>query len=129
MKTKNQTVIREYLQALNKVLICKRAVKRAILDEIRMQIGEVEQRFPTLTQEDLYREIGLPEEVTRSFESREDMGAIREKAKKYESNRIICCAIAFVAVVAIAFTAILITSQDDYRSETYVNSDIEEITS
>ena len=129
MKTKNQTVIREYLKALNKVLICKRAVKRAILDEIRMQIGEVEQRFPTLTKEDLYREIGLPEEVARGFESREDMGVIREKAKKYESNRIICGAIAFVAVVAIAFTAILITSQDDYRSDTHVNSNIEEITS
>ena len=129
MKTKNQTVIREYLQALNKVLICKRAVKRAILDEIRMQISELEQRFPTLTREDLYREIGLPEEVVRGFESREDMGVIREKAKKYERNRIICCAIAFVAVVAIAFTAVLITSQDDYRSDTHVNSNIEEFTS
>ena len=129
MKTKKQTVIREYLQALNKVLICKRAVKRAILDEIRMQISELEQRFPTLTREDLYREIGLPEEVVRGFESREDMGVIREKAKKYERNRIICCAIAFVAVVAIAFTAVLITSQDDYRSDTHVNSNIEEFTS
>ena len=129
MKTKNQTVIREYLQALNKVLICKRAVKRAILDEIRMQIGEVEQRFPTLTQEDLYREIGLPEEVARGFESREDMEGIRVKAKRYERNRIICCIVVFMAVVAIAFTAILITSQDDYRSDTHVNSDIEEITS
>ena len=129
MKTQNQTVICEYLQALNKVLVCKRTVKKAILDEIKVQIGEVEQRFPTLTQEDLYREIGLPEEVARGFESREDMRVIREKAKKYESNRIICCAIAFVAVVAIAFTAILITSQDDYRSDTHVNSNIEEFTS
>ena len=129
MKTKNQTVIREYLQALNKVLVCKRTVKKAILDEIKMQIGEVEQRFPTLTKEDLYREIGLPEEVARGFESREDMGVIREKAKKYERNRIICCAVAFVATVAIVFTAVLITSQDDYRSDTHVNSNIEEITS
>ena len=129
MKTKKQTVIREYLQALNKVLICKRAVKRAILDEIRMQISELEQRFPTLTREDLYREIGLPEEVVRGFESREDMGVIREKAKKYERNRIICCAIAFVATVSRVFTAVLITSQDDYRSDTHVNSNIEEITS
>ncbi len=129
MKTQNQTVICEYLQALNKVLVCKRAVKKAILDEIRMQIGEVEQRISTLTQEDLYREIGLPEEVARGFESREDMRGTREKAKKYERNRIICCAIAFVAVIAIVLAAVLITSQDDYRSDTHVNSNIEEITS
>ena len=129
MKTKKQTVIREYLQALNKVLVCKRAVKKAILDEIKMQIGEVEQRFPTLTQEDLYREIGLPEEVARGFESREDMEGIRAKAKKYERNRLLCGVIAIMAAVSIVFAAVLITSQDDYYSDTHVNTSIEEFTS
>ncbi len=129
MKTQNQKVICEYLQAMNKILVCKRTVKKAILDEIRMQIGEVEQRFPTLTREDLYREIGLPEEVAQGFESRENMGVIREKAKKYERNRIICCVIAIMAAVTIVLAAVLITSQDDYRSDTHVNSNIEEITS
>ena len=128
MKTKKQTVIREYLQALNKVLVCKRAVKKAILDEIKMQIGEVEQRFPTLTQEDLYREIGLPEEVARGFESREDMEGIRAKAKKYERNRLLCGVIAIMAAVSIVFAAVLITSQDDYYSDTHVNTSIEEFT-
>ena len=129
MKTKKQTVIREYLQSLNNVLVCKRAVKKAILDEIKMQIGEVEQRFPTLTQEDLYREIGLPDEVARGFESREDMGVIREKAKKYERNRLLCGVIAIMAAVSIVFAAVLITSQDDYYSDTHVNTSIEEFTS
>lgn len=129
MKTQNQTVICEYLQALNKVLVCKRAVRKAILDETRMQINEVEQRFPVLTWEDLYREIGLPEEVARGFESRKDMEMIRAKAKKYERNRIVCCVIAFVALVVVVFATVLITSQDDYRSDTRVNSEMEEITS
>lgn len=129
MMIQNKTVISEYLKALNKVLVCKGAVKKAILEEIGIQIGEVEQRFPTLTREDLYREIGFPEEVARGFENREDMEGVRVKAKKYERNRIICCIIAIIAVVAIIFAAVLITSQDDYRSDTHVNSDIEEITS
>ena len=128
MKAQNQTGIREYLQALNKALVCKRAVKKAILDEIKMQIGEVEQRFPTLTQEDLYREIGLPEEVARGFESREDMEGIRAKAKKYERNRLLCGVIAIMAAVSIVFAAVLITSQDDYYSDTHVNTSIEEFT-
>ena len=128
MKTKKQTVIREYLQALNKVLICKRAVKRAILDEIKIQISELEQRLPTLTPEDLFREIGSPEEIARGFESREDMEGIRAKAKKYERNRLLCGVIAIMAAVSIVFAAVLITSQDDYYSDTHVNTSIEEFT-
>ena len=129
MKTKKQTVIREYLQALNKVLVCKRTVKKAVLDEIKVQIGEVEQRVPVLTQEILYKEIGLPEEVARGFESREDIDVIRAKAKKYERNRITCCLVAFAAAVVILFATVLIISQDDYYSDTHVNSSIGEITS
>ena len=129
MKAQNQTGIREYLQALNKALVCKRAVKRAILDEIKIQISELEQRLPTLTSEDLFREIGSPEEIARGFESREDMEGIRAKAKKYERNRLLCGVIAIMAAVSIVFAAVLITSQDDYYSDTHVNSNIEEFTS
>ena len=128
MKAQNQTGIREYLQALNKALVCKRAVKKAILDEIKIQISELEQRLPALTPEDLFREIGSPEEIVRGFESREDMEGIRAKAKKYERNRLLCGVIAIMAAVSIVFAAVLITSQDDYYSDTHVNTSIEEFT-
>ena len=53
--------------------------------------------------EDLYREIGSPEEIAHSFESRDDIEQIKVRTKKLHIIVAICAVIALLIISALVY--------------------------
>lgn len=129
MKNKNHRIIRAYVKEIKKTITCSGDIKKAVLHEIAEEALEMASQNPELTAQDLYREIGSPQEIAQGFESRADMEKIMKSAAKYKRIKYICVASCIVAALAASITVSVILSDDDYSSTTHVNSHIEEVTS
>ncbi len=128
MKTRenNKKIISLYLKQLNASLICSTNMKKAFICEIKHQIAELENQVQVFTMEDLHREIGSPDEIARSFESRDDIEKLKEKAKKYKKAKIICWVSLILAIVAITVSIVVVHSNKKYHSEINMNTYIKE---
>lgn len=129
MKNKNRRIVQGYVKELRKTLTCSNDVKKEILHEIELQVLELENRIQVLTIDDLYNEIGSPQEIAQGFDSKTDIEQIRKNAVKYRKAKIICliCAVLALVVGVIAFA--IVSANDDYHSSIQSNSTIEEVIS
>ena len=101
-------------------------MKKAFICEIKHQIAELENQVQVFTMEDLHREIGSPDEIARSFASRDDIEKLKEKAKKYKKAKIICWVSLILAIVAITVSIVVVHSNKKYHSEINMNTYIKE---
>ncbi|MBQ9780052.1 MAG: hypothetical protein IJW00_03810 [Clostridia bacterium] len=129
MKKQNNKIVNEYIKEISKALTCSKDMKTALLHELEQQARELESKVQSLTADDLYNEIGSPQEIALGFESRADIEAIKKNATKYRKAKIICLISSILAVIAVVIAIVIICSNDDYYSDTQVNSTIEEVTS
>lgn len=133
MKTKitkiNNRIVRNYIREISKELTCSKDIKKALLHEIELQALDLESSRPVLTIDDLYNEIGSPQEIAQGFESRTDIEKIKKIAAKYKITKYICLTSCLIVIIVATVAAVVIISSDDYSSNTHVNSNIEEVTS
>ena len=129
MKNKNRKIVLGYVKELRKTLTCSNDVKKAILHEIELQVLELENRIQVLTIDDLYNEIGSPQEIAQGFDSKTDIERIRKNAAKYRKAKIICLICAILALIAVVIAFAIVSANDDYHSSIQSNSTIEEVTS
>lgn len=97
----NNKIINLYLKEIKDKLLCPNNVKKAFLKEIRQNIADAE--IDIVSIEDLYREIGSPEEIARSFESRDDIEKIKARAKRFHIIVAICAVIALFIISALVY--------------------------
>lgn len=129
MKIKNRKIVQGYVKELRKTLTCSNHVKKAILHEIELQVLELENRLQVLTIDDLYNEIGSPQEIAQGFDSKTDIEKIRKNAAKYRKAKIFCLICAILVLIAVVIAFAIVSANDDYHSSIQSNSTIEEVTS
>ncbi len=129
MKTKRNKAVHGYIREINKSLTCSKDMKKALLHEIEQQVLELEDRIQVPTIDDLYNEIGSPQEIAQGFESKTDIEAIKKKSTKYRKAKTICLISSILAIIVTVIAIVAVCSNDDYYSNTQVNSAIEEVTS
>ena len=120
---KNNKIINLYLKEIKDKLLCPNNAKKAFLKEIRQNISNAE--IDVVSIEDLYREIGSPEEIARSFESRDDIEKIKVRTKKLHIIVAICAVIALLIISALVY---IVKEAIDYGSitvDTSYNSNTE----
>lgn len=120
---KNNKIINLYLKEIKDKLLCPNNAKKAFLKEIRQNISNAE--IDIVSIEDLYREIGSPEEIARSFESRDDIEKIKVRTKKLHIIVAICAVIALLIISALVY---IVKEAIDYGSitvDTSYNSNTE----
>ena len=120
---KNNKIINLYLKEIKDKLLCPNNAKKAFLEEIRQNISNAE--IDVVSIEDLYREIGSPEEIAHSFESRDDIEKIKVRTKKLHIIVAICAVIALLIISALVY---IVKEAIDYGSitvDTSYNSNTE----
>ena len=120
---KNNKIINLYLKEIKDKLLCPNNAKKAFLEEIRENISNAE--IDVVSIEDLYREIGSPEEIAHSFESRDDIEKIKVRTKKFHIIVAICAVIALLIISALVY---IVKEAIDYGSitvDTSYNSNTE----
>ena len=120
---KNNKIINLYLKEIKDKLLCPNNAKKAFLKEIRENISNAE--IDVVSIEDLYREIGSPEEIAHSFESRDDIEKIKVRTKKLHIIVAICAVIALLIISALVY---IVKEAIDYGSitvDTSYNSNTE----
>ena len=120
---KNNKIINLYLKEIKDKMLCPNNAKKAFLKEIRENISNAE--IDVVSIEDLYREIGSPEEIARSFESRDDIEKIKVRTKKLHIIVAICAVIALLIISALVY---IVKEAIDYGSitvDTSYNSNTE----
>ncbi len=115
MKRENRKVVKSYIKQLKSALVCSSSMKKAFISEVKRMVEELEMDHQVLTMEDLHREIGTPDEIARSFESREDIDKLKAKAKKYLRNKIVCWICVVLAIVAVTVSVVVIISNCDHH--------------
>lgn len=127
MKSKNnKQVVQAYAKELRQVLLCSSDMKRAFISEIKVQIADLEEQHGDLTLDLLYREIGTPDEISKGFESREDIAEIKKKAKRYKIAKILCWICAFLAVISIITAVVVICNNDDFSFKITTGNNLKE---
>lgn len=116
----------DYVRSVRQALDCSKDLRKALISEIEQQIKELENKTPELTVDDLYREIGTPEEIAQGFEDRDDIDRIRKNAAKYKRSRIIAWVCAILAVVSIAISVMIICENDNYHEKITARKNSEE---
>lgn len=129
MKNRKNKFIQGYIREINQTLSCSKDMKKALLHEIEQQISELESRVSAPTIDDLYNEIGSPEEIALSFESRSDIEKIRKSAAKYRKTKFICLVSFVLAILVTVIATVVVYANDDYHSSIQSNSAVEEVTS
>ncbi len=93
-----------YFRSIRQGLQVPRQNKRDYLETIRQQFDELSDSHLNATMDDVYAEIGAPEELIRTYESREDFERLK---KKYKRGKIICLAVVIPLVAIAIFTTIV----------------------
>ena len=129
-KTRNHNRITEsYVRSVRQSLDCPKDLRKALISEIEQQITELENKTPELTVDDLYREIGTPEEIAQGFEDRDDIDRIRKKAAKYKRSRIIawvCAILAVVSIVTSTIAIVIICENDGFHEKIIIKDGFKE---
>lgn len=107
-------IVKSYLKEVKSALFCSPSMKQAFLSTVRQRIEELFPDFSTLSVEELYKEIGTPEEIACSLENHSDIEQLKKKAKRYKVAKIAYMVLLLVAVLIIAFFVFLFISGKDY---------------
>lgn len=119
MKTSrnNKNVVNSYLKHLKTALLCPSGMKKNILNDVKDRVVELEKQYPILTTDDLYKEIGTPDEIAKGFESTLEIGNIKKSARKLHRIKLLCWILFILMVLAIIITVIIIKSNETYHPE------------
>lgn len=120
MKTSrnNKNVVNSYLRHIKTALLCPSSMKKAILNDVNERIAELEKQHPILTPDDLYKEIGTPDEIAQGFESRLEIGSLKKNARKLTRTKILCLIFLILMILSVIMAVIIIKSNETYYSET-----------
>ena len=124
MKTSlnNKNVVNSYLRHIKTALLCLSSMKKAILNDVNERIAELEKQHPILTPDDLYKEIGTPDEIAQGFESRLEIGNIKKNARKLPRAKLLCLVFLILMILSIIIATIIVKSNESYYSETIYNT-------
>ena len=93
-------------------------MRKAILNDVKDRITEFEKQCPLLTTDDLYKEIGTPDEIAQGFESRLEIGSLKKNARKLTRTKILCLIFLILMILSVIIAVIIIKSNETYYSET-----------
>lgn len=82
MTKKNKKIVRLYLKEISAKLNCGRAMKLVVLSEIKSDIEAYTSSGDSITINDLYNEIGTPDDIANSLFDRKDYDILLKKAKR-----------------------------------------------
>lgn len=97
-------------------------MKKAILNDVNERIAELEKQHPLLTPDDLYKEIGTPDEIAQGFEGRLEIGNIKKNARKLPRGKLLCLVFLILMILSIIIATIIVKSNESYYSETIYNT-------
>lgn len=105
MMGENRRTIERYIRKIGKELQESPAKKWAIKAELREILYDTYGTSEHLTEEMLYEEFGLPEEVAMGYYEKTDVSKLKKRTGKYT---VIAAGVCVLAVLAVAFTVYLI---------------------
>lgn len=118
MKKTNEKAVKSYIQELKSTLICSGSMKKAFLSTIKQRISELEDEISVLSKENLYQEIGPPEEIANGLENRADITLLKKRARRYTIAKIVCSLCLALALLTAAILIIVVISDNDYHAAT-----------
>lgn len=120
MKTNqnNKSIVNSYLRQVKASLLCQPSMKRAVLNEVENRIVELEKQHTVITMDNLYKEIGSPDEIAKGFEGEPEIGYLKKNTRKLNRTRIICLVLIVLVVLSAFATAVIIKSNETYHSKT-----------
>ena len=113
-------IVEKYLKEVKSALFCSSSMKQAFLSTVKQRISDLFPDPSALSVEELYKEIGTPEEIACSLESRSDIELLKQKAKRYEIVKIFCIICSILALIGISFLIATILSNQGYVVKTFI---------
>ena len=112
MRTRNKHV-KMYLKDIHDSLIGTKSMKAVMMSDLRSTTNDYVSDHPDCTFEDLYRDIGAPDEIARQYETPNSIQNLKKKAKKYTIVKWIAL-LTCITALAIAVIALYIITKNDY---------------
>lgn len=120
MKKTNEKTVKNYIKELKSNLICSSSMKKAFLSTVKQRISELEDEISVLSKENLYQEIGSPEEIATGLENRVDIELLKKRAQRYTITKIVCSLCLALALLIAAILIIVVLSDNDYYMTTTI---------
>ena len=95
-------------------------MKQAFLSTVGQRISDLFPDHSALSVEELYKEIGTPEEIAHSLESRSDIESLKKKAKRYTIIKIFCILCSILALIGISLLIVMILLNQGYVVDTVI---------
>lgn len=116
----NKSDINKYLKSIKKELLISQGIKHAYISELKIRINEFLHQHGELTFDILCKEFGSPKEIADSFFDKEDIDALKKKAKRYNIIKWLVTVLSIALVLSIIFMIIIIASDEDGYYKTYI---------
>ena len=114
MRTRNKHV-KMYLKNIHDNLIGTKSMKAVMMSDLRSTTNDYVADHPDCTLEDLYRDIGTPEEIALQYDTPDCIAQIKKKAKKYDIAKWLVLALCIMLIIGILIVMHLILSHDNYH--------------
>lgn len=95
-------------------------MKNAFLSTVKQRISELENEISVFSMEDLYQEIGTPEEIANGLENRADIALLKKRARRYTIAKIACALCLTLALLTAIILIIVVVSDNDYYMTTTI---------
>lgn len=119
MKTRNKYV-KLYLKNVYGGLIGVKSMKSVMLSDLKSSAYDYVMEHPDCTLDDLYRDIGTPEEIALPYDTPECIEQIKKEAKKYHKLKWVTVVLCFITIIAIFVTVIIILNNESYRVDVVI---------
>lgn len=97
-----------YFKTIKRGLLVQRKVRNEFLEELHRQFDDIQSAYLNCTLNDIYDQIGTPEEVIRNFETREDFECLKKKYSRSKKICIGCLLLAMVAIIIISICTLIV---------------------
>lgn len=114
VQTRNKHV-KIYLKNVYDGLIGTKSVKSVMITDLKSSVYEYVIEHPDCTLDDLYRDIGTPEEIALQYDTPEFIEQIKEKAKKYHKLKWITAILCSILIIAIFVTVVILMNYESFR--------------
>ena len=113
MRTRNKHV-KTYLKNIHDCLIGTKSMKAVMMSDLRTTTNDYVADHPDCTLENLYRDIGTPEEIALQYDTPDCIAQIKKKAKKYDITKWLVLALCIGILLCVFIAFLLLISRDNY---------------
>lgn len=114
MDKQSNKVISLYLKEIASALICPKSLKSVFLSELRGDIETYTTSVSTVTEDDLYKEFGTPDEISNGFLDRNNYDDLLKKAKRKAFIwKLICIGVSILLIFFICLAMSLLDMNGD----------------